>query len=141
MNYTIYTDGSCKPTNPGYAGCGIVVADDEGNVIHKASAYLGEGTNNIAELTAIKLALEWVLENGDSWDSHILCTDSNYAVGLLTKNWNASKNQELVADLRKLVEDFPNTQIKWVKGHNKDIFNELADELANAAVDQGMANE
>ena len=140
MNYIVYTDGSCKPTNPGYCGCGIVISDEEKQVIHCDSIYLGEGTNNIAELTAIKIALEWLKENSDTWDNHIIYTDSNYAVGLLNKNWKASKNQELVAELRRLLEEFPNTEVKWVKGHNNNEFNERADELANAAVDSNKPN-
>lgn len=138
MDYIVYTDGSCKPTNPGYCGCGIVIIDKEDNIIHQEAIYLGEGTNNIAELTAIKLGLDWIKNNGDSWNSHVIYTDSNYAVGILTKNWKASKNQELVAEIRSLVENFPNTSIAWIKGHNKNTFNELADELANLAVDNGM---
>ena len=132
-----YTDGSCKPSNPGYCGCGVVVIDGE-KIVDQISSFLGEGTNNIAELTAIKIAFEWIRSKGLEWESHTIYSDSNYAIGLLTKNWKASKNQELVADLRKLQEYLPNTSLIWVKGHNNEKYNELADKLANQAVDGGM---
>ena len=44
----IYTDGACSG-NPGPMGIGIVVLD--GDDRREVGAYLGEGTNNIAELT------------------------------------------------------------------------------------------
>lgn len=132
-----YTDGSCKPSNPGPCGCGIVILDQY-SVVEEISEFLGNGTNNIAELTAIKMAFEWIKKRGLEWDSHIVYSDSNYAVGLLTKNWKASKNQELVAEIRKLQEYLPNTELTWVKAHNGDQFNELADKLANRAVESGL---
>lgn len=62
-------------------------------------------TNNIAELTAIKLALELLneLEQNDLLSVgrkiHIF-TDSQYCNGLLMKGWVAKKNQDLVAEIR-----------------------------------------
>jgi ribonuclease HI len=49
-----YTDGACSG-NPGPAGVGVVLID--GKERRELSEYLGTGTNNIAELTAIELAL------------------------------------------------------------------------------------
>src|SRR5512135_1031349 len=46
----VWTDGACTG-NPGPAGLGVVIVDGERKT--EISEYLGEGTNNIAELTAI----------------------------------------------------------------------------------------
>ena len=45
-----YTDGACSG-NPGPAGLGVIVMD--GTTRIELSEYLGTGTNNVAELTAI----------------------------------------------------------------------------------------
>ncbi|MEC9071903.1 MAG: RNase H family protein, partial [Myxococcota bacterium] len=50
----LWTDGACSG-NPGPSGLGVLLRD--GETEHEVSEYLGEGTNNIAELTAILRAL------------------------------------------------------------------------------------
>jgi len=57
---------------------------------------------------------------------------------LFTKNWNARKNKELVARVRAKLENFPNLDIKWVKGHAGNKYNEVVDKLAGMAVDNQM---
>src|SRR5262249_42059485 len=47
----VWTDGACSG-NPGRAGLGVVILGD-GPGEREISEYLGEATNNIAELTAI----------------------------------------------------------------------------------------
>ena len=53
----IYIDG-CSKGNPGKAGAAAVIYDSEGRLIQEASRYLGEATNNVAEYSALLLALE-----------------------------------------------------------------------------------
>src|SRR5271166_3251020 len=55
--WSAYADGACSG-NPGPAGCGVVLVSPDGK-LHEGFEYLGEATNNIAELTAILRALEW----------------------------------------------------------------------------------
>jgi ribonuclease HI len=52
----IYTDGASLG-NPGPMGVGIVVLRD-GIVVEELSEYIGNGTNNIAEYSAVIKALE-----------------------------------------------------------------------------------
>jgi len=54
-----YTDGACSG-NPGPAGSGVVLIAPGGKM-HEGLEYLGEATNNVAELTAILRAVEWAL--------------------------------------------------------------------------------
>ncbi len=126
VSITVYTDGACSG-NPGPAGSGAVILQDD-EVVHEISQSLGQGTNNIAELTAIKLALEYLKHHQDS--PIILFTDSTYCIGLLTKNWKAKANVELVAELRELKDKFKALTIKHVKGHSGHPGNERADLLA-----------
>jgi len=53
---TIYADGSCKG-NPGIMGIGILIKSGN-EVLKEISKEIGWGTNNVAELEAIKIALE-----------------------------------------------------------------------------------
>jgi ribonuclease HI len=123
----VYTDGACTG-NPGPMGIGVVIVD--GKERKELSEYLGMGTNNIAELTAIERALESCPRDR----TVIVHSDSSYALGLLGKNWKAKANQELVARLRKLASQF--RDVRWVKvaGHAGVPENERCDQLATGAI-------
>jgi ribonuclease HI len=123
-----YTDGACSG-NPGPAGLGVVLTED-GNR-RELSEYLGVGTNNVAELTAILRALEGV---GRSAEPMLVHTDSQYAIGVLTKGWKAKANTQLIADIKERMRNFPKLTLVYVKGHAGIPLNERADELARAAV-------
>ena len=127
----IYTDGSCK-YNPGPAGAAALLTYRGRRKL--VSRFLGEGTNNIAELEAIRLALDMMKDRKIPID---LYTDSTYVIGVLTKGWKAKKNAELVMELRELVDLFPKLRLLKVKGHAGHPDNELVDELAGAAADTG----
>ncbi len=123
-----YTDGACSG-NPGPAGLGVVVTDGERWV--ERSEFLGEGTNNIAELTAILRALEEVSDVTRAMDVH---TDSQYAIGVLQKGWRAKANQTLIANLRSQLAHRTSVRLVYVPGHAGVPLNERADELARLAV-------
>ena len=125
---TIYTDGACSG-NPGPAGYGVVIM--QGDTRREISGWIGEGTNNIAELEAIHAAMDNIPEKELTID---LYTDSSYSIGVLTKGWKAKANQELIATMRNKVSTFQNLQFYWVKGHVGIPENERADELARLAI-------
>ena len=60
---TIFTDGCCLG-NPGPMGIGVVIYRD-GIRVEELDEYIGNGTNNVAEYTAVIRALEIVHEMGD----------------------------------------------------------------------------
>jgi len=126
----VWTDGACTG-NPGPCGIGVVVID--GKERREISEYLGEGTNNIAELTAIERGLQAV---GDPQRPIAVYSDSSYAIGLLSKNWKAKANTELVARLRRLLVQFPNVTFVKVAGHAGVPENERCDYLARQAIVQ-----
>lgn len=136
----IYTDGSTKPKNPGNCGCGLVITKN-GQLVEQKYFYIGHGTNNIAELSAVKFGIEYLQSKNLDWEDCTIYTDSSYAVGVLTKNWKAQKNQELILNILTLLNKSPNINVKWVKGHSTNLYNELADQMANQAVDLMCSSE
>ncbi|MFK7999145.1 MAG: ribonuclease HI [Polyangiales bacterium] len=124
-----YCDGACSG-NPGPAGLGALIRF--GDTELRLSEFLGHGTNNIAELTAIQRIAEAVEDK--SVPVHIY-TDSSYAIGLLQKGWKAKANKELVADVRAAMATLENATLHHVKGHAGHELNELADTLAVQAVE------
>ena len=129
----VWTDGACTG-NPGPAGLGVVIVD--GDTKRELSEYLGDGTNNIAELMAIYRGLEAVRDAARAQPprSVIVYSDSSYSIGLLTQNWKAKANQELVEKLRALTKTFTDLRFVKVAGHAGIPLNERTDELARAAV-------
>jgi ribonuclease HI len=124
----VWTDGACTG-NPGPAGLGVVLIDGDTRV--ELSEYLGEGTNNIAELTAILRGLEEVT---DKTRPVVVYSDSQYSIGLLTENWKAKKNIELVAKLRELTRQFKDLRFVKVAAHSGIPLNERVDELGRNAI-------
>lgn len=124
----VWTDGACTG-NPGPAGLGVVIID--GTQRRELSEFLGEGTNNIAELTAILRGLQGVT---DRKRPVYVYTDSQYSIGLLTKPWKPKKNVELVAELRDLCRAFPELHFVKVAGHAGIPLNERVDQLARDAI-------
>jgi ribonuclease HI len=125
----VFADGACSG-NPGPAGIGVVALFDDRRL--ELSEYLGEATNNIAELTAILRAVELAREHERPLR---LYTDSQYAVGLLTQGWKARANKELVDAVRRELAAHPDARLFHVRGHQGVMLNEHADELAVRAVE------
>lgn len=124
-----YTDGACSG-NPGPAGWGVVLR--YGGHVRELSGYLGrDQTNNIAELWAIKEALEAVTDPALPIYVH---TDSTYAMGVLSMGWKARANQELVGEIRELTRRFPDLHFIKVPAHSGVPDNERADTLAREAI-------
>ena len=129
----IYTDGASSG-NPGPSGIGVVLRWGEHQ--REISRHIGKATNNIAELEAIRAALEAV--KNPKLPVRIY-TDSGYAYGLLTLGWKAKKNIQQVEEIRSLLAAFADVKILKVKGHAGDPGNERADHLATTAIRKGGA--
>jgi len=121
----LYTDGACSK-NPGPAGAGVLMRF--GKHEKRISKFLGHATNNIAELTAVKVGLEAVK---DKTKPIMVYTDSQYTIGVLSNpNWNPKKNKELIKEIKDMIELFPRVHFTWVKGHSDHPENNIVDELA-----------
>ena len=58
LRVTIHVDGGARG-NPGPAGAGVVIADDDDDaVIYEAGLFLGHATNNVAEYKGMLHGLE-----------------------------------------------------------------------------------
>jgi ribonuclease HI len=125
-----YTDGACSG-NPGPAGSGVVLISPKGKM-HEGFEYLGTATNNVAELTAILKAVEWLPPSACAVVVH---TDSQYAIGVIQKGWKPKVNQELVRRTKEAVEA-RGARLVYVPGHSGVPLNERADELAREAIVQ-----
>lgn len=134
-----YTDGSCEP-NPGTGGF-AVIKDMQPAVLGGES----DTTNIRMEGFAIIAALK------DAGDEHAeIYTDSEFWINVITKwsiPWEAAgwkkkggpiKNLDIVQEVVPLYRQ-SNATLVWVRGHNNDPGNELADEWANKAREQQLA--
>ena len=126
----VYTDGAASP-NPGPCGIGVVILDRGER--REISEYLGDGTNNIAELTAVLRGLESIAPT-ERGRPVLLHTDSEYSIGVLSLGWKAKKNVELISELRQLMVHFPRLRLIKVLAHSGVPENERCDQLAYAAV-------
>lgn len=139
MKYTIYSDGGCHP--PGSAGGAGAVIINEINEIN-AYATIEEhvwgyknSTNNRMEMLAAMNAIKTlpVFEKHDI----VVYSDSQYLVkGYMEwrhewkrKNYKKVKNLDLWLDLIDICS-YHNITFKWVRGHNGNKYNEIADKLA-----------
>jgi len=131
LQVQIWCDGACQP-NPGPAGIGAVLKFNE--YIKELSIPLGQATNNIAELQAANLALTAIKPAiRGQLDVTVFC-DSQYVIGVLSKNWKAKFNVQLVLAIKDLMRDFNLITFKKIRAHSGQRYNERADELAKQAV-------
>lgn len=131
----IYTDGGSRG-NPGPAACGFVVVSKE-NVLVRKSKFLNSTTNNVAEYSAVVLALEWLLQNENKLenDSVQFLLDSELVVRQLNGIYKVKNRQLLILNLEIK---------KYIGRSNKKIFfknvprekNKIADGLVNEELDK-----
>ena len=129
-----YTDGSASP-NPGPGGF-AVIKDLKPHIL---GAEKGETTNIRMEGLALVAALR-----DASGRPCVIYTDSEFWINVVTKwapGWQAKgwvkkggeiKNLDIVQELFQLYIT-SQADLRWVRGHEGDEGNELADEWANKA--------
>jgi|APGre2960657404_1045060.scaffolds.fasta_scaffold91944_1 ribonuclease HI len=131
MSFALYTDGSAIP-NPGDCGCGAVLVDSKGNIVWTLSEYLGKGTNNIGELTAILRGCQRALELNIT--SFCIFSDSELCVDLVKGTKTTTKEHlNLILKPILVAKRTLKFEIEWIKAHADHTWNEYADKLANNA--------
>jgi ribonuclease HI len=143
---TLYTDGACRG-NPGPGGWGVFMQYGE----HRKEllGYDQNTTNNRMELLAAIEGLR-ALKRPCQVDLH---TDSKYVMQGITQwlegwkrnGWKTAarkpvKNEDLWRELERQ-NGRHQVQWHWVKGHAGIDGNEIADRLANEAIDQQSSGE
>jgi len=142
----LYTDGACRG-NPGPGGWGAYLL--YGDASKKLNGYEAQTTNNRMELMAVINGLKALSRSCEIE----LKTDSKYVMqgindwmpGWKKNGWKTAakkpvKNVDLWQALDQEVARH-SIQWQWVKGHSGVPGNELADQLANQAIDQHLGQD
>jgi ribonuclease HI len=131
-----HTDGGARG-NPGPAGYGVVIHDEQGNKVAGLSQYLGHQTNNFAEYQALIAALEYAVEHGPK--ALKVISDSELLVRQMKGIYKVKEPtlRDLHGRASQLARKLDWFEVEHVlRGHNKE-----ADQLANAAMDKGSGRE
>lgn len=129
--WLLMVDGAARG-NPGEAGCGAAILDENGAVVKELSRYLGRTTNNVAEYEGLLMGLEALLQLGQK--NIVVQSDSQLMVRQLTGEYRV-KDEKLKIKYQRamdLLRRFGSYRIVHVRRE----LNKLADRLANRGIDQ-----
>lgn len=129
----LFTDGASRG-NPGEAGAGIVLCNEQGEEITAKGFYLGQCTNNVAEYRALLLGLREAKKYGDR--AIALYLDSELIVRQLNGAYRVKdeKLKPLFAEVMALLRGFAG----FTATHVPRSKNRRADELANLGIDRKL---
>jgi ribonuclease HI len=130
MPIQIFTDGAARG-NPGPAGIGIVIRNDE-KILVEVSDFIGKTTNNVAEYMAFIRGLEEALDMGER--NIEVFSDSELLVKQINDEYKV-KNSGLVPlfhHAKSLTHKFKHCRVY----HTAREENKLADKLANRGIDE-----
>ena len=131
----VNTDGGARG-NPGPAASAFLVRKGDA-IIFEDSKFLGNSTNNVAEYTAVILALQWLVENFKSLETQTIefFMDSELVVKQLNGIYKIKSRNllPLFLKVKELVKKLPvKVLFTFVyREHNKD-----ADSLVNKEIDE-----
>ena len=128
---TIYTDGASRG-NPGPAGLGYYIIDENGREVKRGGEFIGFATSRVAEYYALKEACEQAIELG--YKSVRFVSDNLMMINRMNGIY-AIKNNDLVPiynDIKELLKQFE--AVAFV--HVRREYNKEADEQANLAIDR-----
>ena len=127
----LYTDGAARG-NPGPAGLGVVIEDDQGLRLQGLCRYIGTATNNKAEYLALIEGLNAARE----WkpDKLEVFLDSQLVVEQVNGRWKIkhAELQPLARRVQSLLSEFSSVTLTHVPREK----NRGADALANRAIDE-----
>ncbi|GLJ10602.1 hypothetical protein SUGI_0131580 [Cryptomeria japonica] len=128
--YRMEFDGASKG-NPGKAGAGAVLRNQDGSVICELKEGVGRATNNVAEYRAVILGLKVALSRGIQ-KIHVQ-GDSNLVCMQIQDLWKIKSQNiaELFEEAKELKSKFKEFRINHIYRE----FNGKADALANAAIE------
>ena len=127
----VFTDGGARG-NPGPAAVGVVILDDNNNIISETEKFIGSTTNNFAEYSALIEALN-LLKEIDAYRI-VFYTDSNLVYSQIKGLWKI-KSPEL-----KILNEQAKEMLKTLPDYNFILIprekNKNADKLVNKALDR-----
>ena len=130
MRLIVNVDGGARG-NPGPAAIGVVVRDDDGEVIADAAEPIGTATNNVAEYRALIRGIEMAAEHGAT--ELVLRGDSELVVKQIRGEYRVKDAglKPLHAEARSKLSAFS----AWKFEHVRREQNAEADALVNQALD------
>jgi probable phosphoglycerate mutase len=128
---TAYIDGGARG-NPGPAGYGARIEDEQGDLLAELHGGLGVATNNVAEYNGLLAALKWAVDNGHR-DVRIRA-DSELLVKQMRGEYKVKHPglQPLYVRARLLVMELGRVVFEHVR---RDL-NREADRLSNLGMDE-----
>ncbi len=128
-----HCDGGARG-NPGPAGYGAVMVDEQGLPLAELSEFLGIRTNNFAEYAGLLGVLQWTLEHG--YKRLRVTSDSLLMVKQMKGQYkvNSPDLKPLWEEARRRARELDAFEITHALRHK----NKVADRLANEAMDRGM---
>ncbi|MEZ5429103.1 MAG: RNase H family protein [Pyrinomonadaceae bacterium] len=133
---TIVCDGSSLGNGKGNPRAAAVAVLGYKGFWRAFGAYLGNATNQQAEIAAAEIGLRTLTEPCKVR----LLSDSRYVVQTMLGNFRKKSNHEWWARLDKAAEKHDITW-EWVKGHAGHIVQEVADKLARQSAEMGRIDE
>lgn len=130
---TAFFDGGAR-SNPGPAGYGVYIVDDQGTVLAELHGSLGIATNNVAEYRGLIAALQWAVDN--NLTAITIKGDSLLIVEQMRGNYKVKNEglKPLHLQARMLVMQIGNVTFAHVpRDQNAD-----ADRLSNVAMDANV---
>lgn len=130
----IYTDGGSRG-NPGPSACAFVVKDSNQQTVYQQGKFLGVGTNNQAEYSAVLLALEYLAALSPKPAQLNFYLDSELVVKQLSGLYRIKdlKLQKLAKSVQSYLSLFAVTYT-----HIPRSLNTAADLLVNQILDQHL---
>lgn len=132
----VYCDGGSRG-NPGPAAAAFAV-ERAGSISYKDSRFLGKTTNNIAEYSAVVLALEWLSENAKDYLGAInIVLDSELVARQLAGRYKikSEKLRDLYYSAKNLEKKIKSPVMYKSVRREK---NKIADYLVNKTLDENV---
>ena len=131
----VFTDGASRG-NPGDAGIGIVIYDEDDTILKKWNEYLGKTTNNQAEYLALIKSLELLKELKESTQIDLIefFADSELMVKQIRLEYKV-KDEGLKPLFKKFNTLINELKIPYKINHIERKLNKEADKLANQGID------
>jgi len=132
MKLKILTDGGSR-SNPGHAAIGVVIEDSNGKITEK-SKYIGVKTNNVAEYTAVREAIDLARGKHKNFSAEFFI-DSELIVKQLNGEYKVKDQnlKKLYFEIKEMILNLDGP-IKFT--HVKREQNKRADALVNKALDK-----
>ena len=142
----IFADGSSRG-NPGDGGWAVIRVEDD-KLVEAMGQQLPQVTNNQMELIAILEALKKYGVDESEFTYPILYSDSKYSINTYTNwmfNWasnNWTKSDKKIPLNLDIIKEFydlwvnkgKRLDIRWIKGHSGDRWNNLVDAIATGKI-------